>query len=171
MKELNRNIIFGIIFVLVSGTLAHFVYDWSGQNYIAGFFFPVSESTWEHMKLCLFPMLLYSLFMRCKLQDIQPCIISALPAGILTGTFAIPVLFYTYTGILGRNFLPLDIGVFMSSVILAFTTMYRLTLTCKTEHFTGILWLAVAILGLCFVWFTYHPPGIGLLLFTRTSFQ
>lgn len=169
MKKVKRYCIIGIIFVSIAGTLAHFVYDWSGQNHIAGFFFPVSESTWEHMKLCFFPMLLYSLFMICKLQDIQPCIISALPAGILTGTFAIPVLFYTYTGILGRNFLPLDIGVFMISVILAFTSVYRLTLSCKTEHFTGILWLAVAILGLCFVWFTYHTPEIAI--FTVSSFD
>ena len=155
MKALKRYCIIGTLFVIITGTLAHFVYDWSGHNYIVGFFFPVSESTREHMKLCFFPMLLYSLYMRHMLKDTLPCINSALPAGILVGTFAIPVLFYTYTGILGQNYLPLDIGVFVISVLLAFVVVYRLTSSCKSERFAGILWLSVAILGICFVWFTY----------------
>lgn len=155
MKELQHNLIFGTIFVLVTGTLAHFVYGWSGQNWIVGFFFPVSESTWEHMKLCFFPMLCYALFARYRLSAAFPCISSALPAGILAGTFAMPVLFYTYTGILGKNYLPLDIGVFIVSVLIAFYTVYRLALSCKEKRWTGVLWFAVAVLGLCFVLFTY----------------
>ena len=183
MKELKCYLIIGTIFVLIAGTLAHFVYGWSGQNRIIGFFFPVSESTWEHMKLCFFPMLVYSLYRRpvtvwhlhrhdekiqeaepflgFKFTDNSPCLNGALPAGILAGTFAVPVLFYTYTGILGQSFLPLDIGVFIASVLLAFFTIYRLTLSCKAKHYQGLLWLGVAILGLCFVVFTYHPPKIG----------
>lgn len=156
-KELKRDCVIGTLFVIITGTLAHFVYDWSGHNYIAGFFFPVSESTWEHMKLCFFPMLLYSLYMNRKQKDRQSCISCALPAGILTGTFAIPVLFFSYTAILGQHFLPLDIGVFIVSVLLAFAVVYRLAVSCKCRRFTGILWLAVAVLGLCFVWFTCHP--------------
>lgn len=157
MKEWKRDCIIGTLFVIITGTLAHFVYDWSGHNYIAGFFFPVSESTWEHMKLCFFPMLFYALYLNRKHKGGQPCVTCALPAGILTGTFAIPVLFYAYTAVLGRNFLPLDIGVFMISVLLAFTVVYRLALSCNGRRFAGILWLAVAVLGLCFAWFTYHP--------------
>lgn len=162
MKKVKRYCIIGTLFVIIAGTLAHFAYDWSGQNHIAGFFLPVNESTWEHMKLCFFPMLIYALYMICKLRDTYPGINSALPAGILVGTCSIPILFYTYTGILGRNYLPLDIGVFVISVILAFIAVYRLTVSCKIERFVGILWLAVAILGLCFVRFSYFPPDLAL---------
>lgn len=162
MKKLKRYCIIGILFVIVAGTLAHFVYDWSGQNFIVGFFFPVNESTWEHMKLCFFPMLLYSLYLIYMMKDTQPGICSASAAGILSGTFAIPVLFYTYTGILGRNFLPLDIGVFVISVILAFITVYKLTVSFKVTRCTKFLWFAISILGLCFVLFTYFPPNLAL---------
>ena len=55
MNPLKSNIIKGILFVSIAGTLAHFVYEWSNNNYILGFFFPVNESTWEHMKLFFFP--------------------------------------------------------------------------------------------------------------------
>ena len=162
MKKLKRDCIIGTLFVIITGTLSHFVYDCSGQNCIVGFFTPVSESTWEHMRLCFFPMLLYSLYMCRALRDAYPCICSALPAGILSGTFAIPVLFYTYAGILGQNYLPLDIGVFVVSVLVAFRTVYKLTVSFKANRCTGFLWFAIAILGLCFVLFTYLPPDIGL---------
>ena len=162
MKELKRSCIIGAIFVIITGTLAHFVYDWSGQNDIVGFFTPVSESTWEHMKLCFFPMLLYSLYMCRSLRDIHPCICSALPAGMLAGTFSIPVMFYTYTGILGKSFLPLDIGVFIVSILIAFYVVCKLTISCKVRRYMGLLWLTIAILGLNFVLFTYLPPDIGL---------
>lgn len=162
MKSLKRYCIIGIIFVLVTGTLSHFVYDWSGQNYIAGFFFPVSESTWEHMKLCFLPMLVYALFTKRRTERDYPCINSAFPAGILSGTFAVPVLFYTYTGILGKSYIPLDIGVFIFSVLIGFYTVYKLTISCKAKKYSGTLWFSVAVLGLCFVLFTYLPPGLSL---------
>ena len=95
MNELKKEMIKGILFVSIVGTLWHFVYEWSGQNPIVGLFFPVNESTWEHMKLLFFPMLLYTLYAYKKLKDAFPCIPSALLYGILSGTFLIPLLFYT----------------------------------------------------------------------------
>lgn len=149
---------------MIFGTLSHFIYEWSGNNVILGFFFPVSESTWEHMKLCFFPMLFYSFYMNHKLKAEYPCIASALPAGILTGTFLIPVFFYTYSGILGRNFLPLDIACFAASVILSFLTVYRLSLSCRASAFTFFLNFLVLAVAVCFFMFTYHPPDFGLFI-------
>lgn len=82
-KKLLLYTIAGILFTSVTGTLAHFVYDWSGQNVLAGLFTPVSESTWEHMKLLFFPMLLYGFFTMFCLHKDFPCISHAYPLGIL----------------------------------------------------------------------------------------
>ena len=60
MKRLKCFTIAGIFFVLITGSLAHFLYGWSGNNHIVGLFTPVSESIWEHMKLIFFPMLIYT---------------------------------------------------------------------------------------------------------------
>ena len=68
MKNLKSALIIGTIFVLITGILSHFVYDWSGQNFIVGFFSPVNESTWEHMKLSFFPMLLFSVYLAAMLK-------------------------------------------------------------------------------------------------------
>ena len=56
MHSSKRVMILAAIVVFVLGTLAHFVYDWSGQNSFIGLLTPVNESTWEHMKLLFFPM-------------------------------------------------------------------------------------------------------------------
>ena len=162
MNKLKRYTILGILFVIITGTLSHFVYEWSGNNFILGFFFPVNESTWEHMKLCFFPMLVYSFFMNKRLKDDYPCVTSALLFGILLGTFFIPVLFYTYSGILGQNYVPLDIATFILSVLLAFIAVYRLSLSCVLDSFLLCLKILVFLMTVCFLVFTYHPPGIGL---------
>lgn len=171
MKKLKCYIIFGIIFVIITGTISHFIYEWSGQNFILGFFFPVSESTWEHMKLCFFPMLIYWLFMNKQLKDDYPCVTSAMLFGTLSGTLLIPVIFYTYTGIIGRNYLPLDIATFILSVLLAFFCVYRLSLSCKMISYTFWLGLFVLIMAVCFFIFTYMPPNIGsTTIFTDQKF-
>ena len=156
INKLKKDIIIGTILVVITGTISHFIYEWSGYNYILGFFFPVSESTWEHMKLCFFPMLIYAIYMNRKWKDDCPCITSALLFGILLGTFLIPVIFYTYTGILGQNFLPLDIATFILSVILAFIAVYRLSLSYRLNSYTYLLGLLVLVMMICFFVFTYH---------------
>ena len=162
MKQLKRYTIIGILFVLITGSLAHFLYDWTGNNYIVGLFTPVNESIWEHMKLLYFPMLVYSLFVMFKFRQTCPCIISSLCFGILTGALLIPVFFYSYTFISGKNFFILDIGTFLLSTIIAFWLSYRLTLSCRLEPYTFWLCCLVLVLFICFVLFSYHPPKIRI---------
>ena len=59
--SLKKNI---IAFVIIGalGTLGHFLYEWSGDNRLVGYFFSVNESTWEHLKLLFFPTVIYSVF-------------------------------------------------------------------------------------------------------------
>ena len=103
MKQLKLWFALGAIFVSITGTLSHFLYSWTGENFFVGLFSPVSESVWEHMKLLFFPMLLSSAALRQKWNGEFPCIASALCFGILAGTFFIPAFFYGYTAILGKD--------------------------------------------------------------------
>lgn len=162
MNHLKKYTITGIVFVIIAGTISHFIYEWSGNNFILGFFFPVNESTWEHMKLCFFPMLLYSLYMNKKIKDKYPGVTSALLFGILLGTACIPAIFYTYSGILGKNCLPFDIAAFVLSVLIAFAAVLRLALSCKMSHCTVLLKLLVVTAAICFFIFTYCPPDLGI---------
>ena len=162
MNTLKRYTVIGFFFVVVTGTISHFIYEWSGNNFILGFLFPVNESTWEHMKLCFFPMILYSYFMNIRLKDDYPCVTSSLLFGILLATSLVPVIFYTYSGILGQNYLPLDIATFILSVLLAFIAVYRFTRSCRMHLYTFCLGLCVLVMAYFFFLFTYNPPGIGI---------
>lgn len=164
MNKLKKYIIIGIIFVLITGIISHFVYEWSGNNMIIALFFPVNESTWEHMKLCFFPMLFYYFYMKEKTIQDYPCVDSGMLFGILLSTLLIPIMFYTYTGILGNHFLFLDIATFIISVLVAFAAVYRLTLSCALEPYTRLLKLMVLVTMICFFVFTFYPPDIGIFV-------
>ena len=47
--------VIGILFTIILGSLSHFFYGWSGNFFLVGFFSPVNESVWEHLKLLFFP--------------------------------------------------------------------------------------------------------------------
>ena len=123
MNQIKQYTIIGILFGLTAGTLSHFLYDWTGNNTIIGLFTPVNESIWEHMKLLFFPMLAYSLLMIIICRRNYPCIIAASCLGILTGTFLIPLLYYSYTFILGKDvfiLFTLVCGLFVCFIIFTY---------------------------------------------------
>ncbi len=162
MKRLNIFMVVGAIFVSILGTLLHFVYDWSKENAFVGLFVPINESTWEHMKLVFFPMLMFSFYINRALKKEYPCIDSAMALGTLTGTLLIPVLFYTYSGVLGYNISIVDISTFFISVIAAFFVVYKTTLSCSVnsrKEFLNILLFAFTVL---FIVFSIFPPDIAL---------
>lgn len=148
----------GAVFVAILGTLLHFVYEWCGQLWFIGLFCPVSESTFEHLKLFFFPMLLFSLFMRKGISS--PSFTTAsLLFSTLVGTLCIPVLFYTYRGILGYGVAVLDIATFYISVLISFWLLYKKP---GRKNGTLILWVLTLLVTGCFLAFTYYPPSLGL---------
>jgi len=162
IKNLYVYFISGFIFVCITGTISHFLYDFFNQNTVIGLFSPVNESVWEHMKLIFFPMLIYSIFLTSKFQTEYPCIKSALLLGTVIGIFLIPILFYTYTAILGYNKLILDISIFIISVFTAFLLAYKLTFSCKALEYSKIIYLSTYIISILFFIFSYFPPNIKL---------
>ncbi|MEG1947769.1 MAG: DUF6512 family protein [Lachnospiraceae bacterium] len=169
-KKLIRYMLAGTILVSILGTFMHFVYPWSKNEYWVGFIAPVNESTWEHIKLLFFPTLLYSIFAILNLHKEYPCIESAFWAGILSGTFLIPAIFYTYTGILGFHTLFLDIMTFFLSVTATFIIVYRLTLGCSVKDYRFALRFLLIIMLISFFFFTYAPLKLGLFQIPTMSF-
>lgn len=162
INKLKHCFITGTIFTLLLGSLSHFFYDWSGKNSLIGLFSPINESTWEHMKLLFFPMLLFSLIAIPKFKNIYPCIGSSLFFSVIAGTAIIPILFYTYTGILGYNLMFFDIATFVIAVLIAFYIAYRFTLSCRIQKYSKVIQVLVIVFIICFILFSLYPPDIGL---------
>ena len=162
MKYVKYYLAAGLIFTSVLGTLSHFFYDWSGQNAFIALFSPVSESTWEHMKLIFFPMLLFSLFGSTRLKEAAPSLTGALILGNLLGTLSIPILFYTYTGITGQNFFIADLAVFFTAVLTAWGAAWKLRDSAKVFRCRILLRSLAVLMCLLFFIFTFRVPGLPL---------
>lgn len=163
MNSLKRFCIIGAILTIILGVISHFVYEWTDGNFIAGLFFPVNESTWEHMKLLFFPMFTYALLAGKLVEEEYPCICNAMFTGILTGLMMIPMLFYTYTGVLGFSVDWLNIALYVISVLTAYYVVYRLAREC-TERDSKVLRYIMYILILAFMIFTVYPPSLGIFV-------
>ncbi len=157
----------GLIFVWVVGVLMHFAYEWSGENRFVSLFAPVNESTWEHMKLVFFPMLIYSIFgiraLKSEFKNIAPSMF----IGILVATFLIPVLFYTYSGVLGYNKPFFDIATFFISTAIGFYVSYILIKNLSLsgiESLERILLFIIIIVAIMFFAFTLYPPKLGIFI-------
>lgn len=117
LKKSNK---IGFFFVLILGTLLHFSFAWLREAPVAGLFSAVNESTWEHMKLLFFPSFLYFLWEYKKYGSSSKDLLTARTLGLFCGLAFIPVSFYTYTGVIGKGFFPVDIAIFAVSVFLTF---------------------------------------------------
>lgn len=163
MIQRKRFCVIGAILTMILGIVSHFVYEWSGNNFLVGLFFPVDESVWEHMKLIFFPMLAYALIAGKRMEEQFPCIYNAMFQGILVGLMMIPVLFYTYTGILGFDVAWLNIAVYIVSVLVAYLVVYRLTENCRQTDSKLLRYSMYAFL-IAFMVFSAYKPEIGLFM-------
>lgn len=146
------------------GTFLHFFYGWCGENPVVGAFSAVNESVWEHMKLLFVPAFLEFFLHSAALGRVYPNLPAARAVSVLVGLAAIPVGFYTYTGIWGTHVLWADIVLFLGAVALMFLLEFHLL---RRGRFSG-LWqqvtglLVLWALAFVFVWCTFLPPQIPL---------
>lgn len=164
-KEIRKFFVGGFFFTCILGTVMHFVYGWSGNNPAVGLVAPVNESTWEHLKLLFFPAAIWTIGGCLGKREYACWLLSACTAGILTGMLAIVAFFYTYTGILGTNWLPLDLAAFVLGVFAAFwmaAGRWKAYAGKKRRARCRSAAVVLAGIALCFFAFTFAPPPIGL---------
>ena len=154
--------LFGFAITSLIGTLLHFLYEWLDESKWIAPFSGVNESTWEHMKLLFWPMFAFSVFQSFFFKDYE-CFWCIKLNGTLIGLGLIPILFYTYNGIIGKSPNFINIAIFFVSA--AATYLYEAVMLdrddiyCKSSR-TAILFLtAIAIL---FVIFTFATPEINI---------
>lgn len=163
MKLETKRSIWGFLFVGALGVLFHFVYDWLGQTVIAGLFFPVNESIWEHLKLLYFPVALWWIvegFLGVKKPRFFASRVWALSLAMLF----IPVAHYTYSGVIGQRYSWVDIGIYFLSVLFYFWLLKGFSGEEKQESEGENILSAVVFLVWMFSFFTFafFPPNLGI---------
>jgi len=148
----------------------NFVYKWSGQNIIFAPFSAVNESIFEHMKILFFPMLIFALIESYYLKEHYENFWGAKLLGILFGVILIPILYYTYTGILGFSVDWFNIVIFFIADASAyFLENYLLKKKKVLNISNNFSLLMLIIVAIAFITLTFNQPKIPLFEDPRTG--
>lgn len=127
-------------------------YDWSGKNPVVALFAPYNESTWEHLKLLFFPVLIYSVFQYAYIGKQYSGYLTGRLAGIVSGALMIVIIFYTYMAVFKHSILWIDVTLFYLSVIVCYRIAYSITLQeipRAAEILSGICLIGIMLLFFC----------------------
>ena len=163
---MNRSVghwqLFGFAVTALGGTVLHFLYEWLGKTVWIAPFSGVNESTWEHMKLFFWPTLLFAVIQRVFFSEYRNFWCVKL-RGMLLGLLLIPVLFYTYNGVIGKSPDWLNIAIFFLSAAAAYAweawLFVRGNVRCRVPNTARGMFVLLAVL---FVLFTFLTPRLGI---------
>lgn len=154
----------GFAFTSLFGTLLHYLYDWTGGSVLAAPFSGVNESTWEHMKLLFWPLFVFALIQSRYFGEYKSFWCVKL-IGTALGLLAIPVLFYTYNGAIGKSPDWVNIAIFFLSAAIAFILetilLKKDSLPCRRPYLAITV---LCIIGVLFAVFTFKTPRLPLFM-------
>lgn len=161
--SLRKSQLFSYVIACILGVLFHFVYEWSGENFLLGLFVPVNESTWEHLKLIFFPILILSLIEYFCFNIKHPDFICIKFRSALIGMIATVILFYTYSGIWGKTIDFINIAIYFIAMAVSYVYSFnRLKKESTDDLSSQRCFLGFCIVILLFVYLTIFPLPIGL---------
>lgn len=169
----NSKIIFrwelaGVFFLIIAGSLLHFVYEWSNYNPVVGVFSPVNESVWEHLKMGFTSLIIFSIIEYWFLGGKVHNFISAKALGILGLELTIVVGFYVYTSIIGTHILFVDILLYVIGCalcqVISCNVLTRTEFTPFAKYVNAGILLA---LGVSFIVFTFYTPKLPVFKDSR----
>lgn len=149
MKKLA---IIGFLSVSALGTLFHFMYEW-----LPIFIFPSSESIFEHMKLVLFPFLLFIATVLPFYKEDKGVLFSSCVTAIFISMATIIVSYYVYSGFLGFNVDAVNIILFYAGILVGFYFIYKKKTLISVSN--SVIFLLIALILV--VVFSFYPPDLG----------
>lgn len=149
------------LFLAAAGVFNHFLYEWTGSAF-AALSCPVNESVWEHLKLLFFPFLIWCVWNYMLKKPGPASYFYDCGIAVVCGMASIVVLFYTYTGCLGKDFLVLDILIFLVGILVSLRVMHRAGRRLSTVPPITVTYAGWAVFVICFFVFTCYPPDIPL---------
>jgi len=152
----------GIVFIVLLGSALHFTFDLSGGNSFVAAFSAVNESVWEHLKLSFWPAVIYTVIEHGYLKKKARSFFPAKAIGIFLMPLAIVSLFYLYRAF-SEESLVMDILIFIVAVVMGQSLSYKLMTWKETSRiYTNISIIALIILSVLFVIFTFYPPQLPI---------
>ena len=151
----------GFTISVALGSLLHFLFSWTGAFSLAPIS-AVNESTWEHMKILFFPMLIFACVQYRFFYNAYTGFWWVKLIGTAIGITLIPILFYTFNGAFGKTPDWLNITFFFLSSAIGYFVEYLLFSKGVTLRFPWLAFALLLTLEAVFVIFTFYPPTLPL---------
>ena len=153
---------FGFAVTSLMGTLLHFMYEWFDNAIWITPFSGINESTWEHMKLLFWPMFIYAIVQSFFFKDYEDFWGVKL-RGTLLGLGLIPLIFYTYNGVIGKSPDFINIAIFFVSAAVAYIYETRgLKTPTEAKKFQKLSFAILCVIALSFVIFSFYQPDLEI---------
>ena len=151
------------LFVIFFGSMLHFIYGWTNHLSAIGLFAPVNESVWEHLKLGFWSLIIFSIpenfFIGKKVKNFFIAKLS----GVIALEIIIVVVFYTYTAILGKDLLVIDIGSYVAGAIVCqILTTQIFIKTKQSKQGNSFAIVGIIVIAFILMLFTYITPRIPI---------
>ena len=166
----KKDKIVGIALMIVIGACMHFVIGAlppGGITVFLGNFFPVNETSWEHMKMMWFPLLAVGIIFGFKTGNrgyFGSFVVSAVMAMLMNlGAFSVCQSFS------GKSILFLDITIYISSMLVGALLACELSQKKWAKKLLP-LWVVLAVMITAgIIWLTYYP-GKGYVFMDNEGF-
>lgn len=150
--------IISIFVVSIAGTVLHFLYDFFNHNKFVGLFSAVNESTWEHMKICLTPTIIWS-FVDCMKYGSNNNYFLAKFICLSSIVFLMPAMFYGYKFLFKKNSVFYNISSFYVVIIVSQLLFFNLLKINMINDLIVVLsCVGIFIILICYFLFTFKPP-------------
>ena len=111
---------YNILFIFIIGTLLHFTYAWTNNNFIIGLISPTNESIFSHTKLLILPtFLFYLLFYRRNKTILKKSkFFSSMIIQLVSSILSMVLIYYTARYGFNLESLIFDIFLFFLSILI-----------------------------------------------------
>jgi hypothetical protein len=156
-KNIKNIHIIGAIFSILAGSFLHFTFELSGYWKPMALISAVNESTWEHMKMAFWIILIFAVIEFFIYGKRSKNFFFAKTFSLYISTVLIAVLFWTYTRFI-KDALVWDIMDFVLSIIIGYIASYYIIVSKKyfrVWKYLSIILFIVILASFCLL--TYFP--------------
>ena len=155
-----KDMIVGVFFIFLLGSLFHFTYELSNYNLFVSLFSATNESVFEHTKLILYPTIIWYIiyYFKNKKDTNKKVLLSSMIINIIVSILSIIFIFYTLNGVFGKMSLVVDILIFLISIIIGIYHANNNYLKRRKINYK----LYLVLLILIYTYFTFYPLNIPL---------
>lgn len=156
MKKIK---IMGVFIIFLLAVESHFMYDII-PTFITSILFPVNESIWEHMKLLVTPIFIFSVLeyfiYKCKSINYNNFILSYF-IGIILGIILYLLIYLPINSLFGYNTIFAISLLFVIYFFIEYISYYIMNMNVnKYNKILGII--GIICIYFIFYYFTYYTP-------------